>query len=61
MAPYITVEIIEIEQTMHACRDNPFVLPEGALTTISEVDRAAMSSMKGVGLNLAALLHETLY
>lgn len=41
--------------------DNPFVLLKGAQVAASEGDFAAMSSMKGVGLNLAALPREILY
>lgn len=41
--------------------DNPFVLTEGALAVASEGDQAMMSSMKGGGLNLAALPREILY
>lgn len=40
---------------------NTFVLPEGALSITNEVGRAEMSTMKGLGLNLAALPRETLY
>lgn len=60
MAPYIAGGTVEVEQTLRACRDNPFVLPEGALTA-SEVDWAAISNMKDVGLKLVALPHATLY
>jgi len=61
MAPYVTIGTTEAEQTLHAHRDNPFMLPEGALVAATKVDRAAMSNMKGVLLNLAALPRETLY
>lgn len=37
------------------------MFPEGTLAVESKVDRAAMSSMKGIDLNLVALLFETLY
>jgi len=40
---------------------NTIVLPEGALLVKKEDDRATMSKIKGLGLNLAALLRDTLY
>lgn len=40
---------------------NTIVLPEGALTTDKEDDKAAMGRIKGLGLNLAALPQDTLY
>jgi len=36
------------------------VLPDGALTTKNEADKPTVSALKGVGLNLVALLHEAL-
>jgi len=41
--------------------DNILILPEGMLVAVSGDERVLMSSMKGVGLNLDALSHETLY
>jgi len=35
---------------------NTFVFPEGALAATNEFDRAAVGMIKGLGLNLAALL-----
>jgi len=40
---------------------NTFIFPEGMLATVSEGYCAAMSKMKGVGLNLAALPCEMMY
>ena len=40
---------------------NAIVLPKGALAAENEIDRAAVGRIKGIGLNLATLLRETLY
>ena len=40
---------------------NMIVIPDGVLITKKEAKRAIVSSLKGVGLNMAALPHETLY
>lgn len=40
---------------------NTFILPEGVLLAANRDDRAAMSNMKGVSLNLATLSCEILY
>ena len=37
------------------------VLLDGALTTENEADRPIVSTLKGVGLNLAVLLHKALH
>ena len=37
------------------------VLPDGALTMENEVDKPTVSTLKGVGLNLAMLPGEVLY
>ena len=37
------------------------MLPEGALVTVNETNRFSVNMMKGLGLNLGALSHETLY
>ncbi len=37
------------------------VLSDGALTTMNEADRPTFSTLKGVGLNLAALHGEALH
>jgi len=36
--------------------ENTIVLPEGALVAANETDRFAVNLIKGLGLNLAALL-----
>lgn len=40
---------------------NTIVLTQGELVVANETDRAAVNKIKGFGLNLAALLRETLY
>lgn len=40
---------------------NTIVLLRGALTTENEVNRAVVGRIKGLGLNLATLLRDTLY
>jgi len=40
---------------------NTIVLPEGALVSENAMDRVTTNMMKGLGLNLASLLRETLY
>ena len=40
---------------------NTIMLSEGALKAENEDDRAAVRRIKGLGLNLAALLRDTLY
>jgi len=37
------------------------VLPDGALTIETEADRPTVSALKGIRLNLVALLNELLY
>ena len=40
---------------------NTIVLLEGVLVAVNETNRFSMSMMKGLGLNMASLLHETLH
>ena len=40
---------------------NTIVLPEGALVTENESNRPTVSTLKEVGINMAALPRETLY
>jgi len=40
---------------------NTIVLPEGELVTEIEADRPTISALKGLGINLAAFLWDTLY
>lgn len=61
MAQYVATGIAEAEQMLRDHMNNPFVLTEGMLVAASECDRAAISSMRGVSLNLAALPCEILY
>lgn len=41
--------------------NNVILLPDGALTTENEVDMPMISSLKGVGLNMAMLPQEMLH
>lgn len=49
------------EEMLHARTTNTIVLLEGALVTTNEVDRPMVSTLKEIGINMAALLRETLY
>lgn len=49
------------KQMMHARVMNTIVLPEGELVTEIEADRPTISALKGLGINLAAFLWDTLY
>jgi len=49
------------EQLLRAKMANTIVLPEGVLTVENKDDRATVSRIKGFGLNLVALLRDTLY
>lgn len=49
------------EEMLCARMTNTIVFPEGALVTQNETDRAMVSALKGVGINMAALPRETLY
>ena len=40
---------------------NTIVLQEGTLVTSNKADRPLVSNLKGLEVNLVALLHETLY
>lgn len=61
MAQYVAVGTVEAEQMLCACMSNNFILATGTLAAANEDDWAAMSNMKGIGLNLATLSHEILY
>jgi len=45
-----------VEQMLSAQMTNTIVLPEGALVTSNEVERPSVSALKGLRINLAALL-----
>ncbi len=49
------------EEMLRTRVTNTIVLPDGALTTENEADRPMVSSLKGVGLNMAVLPRETLH
>jgi len=61
MAPYVAAGTSEAEQMLQAQMTNTFVFPEGTLAAANKVDRAMVGRNKGLGLNLVALLQETLY
>jgi len=49
------------EKMLRAWMKNTIVLPDGALVASNEVDRPSVSMLKGLGVNLVALLCGTLY
>jgi len=53
-----TLDVVDM-LLMKAC--NVIALPDGALTMDNEADRTIISTLKGVGLNLEALLREALH
>lgn len=59
----ISLAIITSEATdmLRMKASNALVLLDGALTIENEADRPTISTLKGVGLNLAALPHEALH
>ena len=57
----LTVKSTTVEQMLRAQMVNTIVLSEGALVTSNEAHRYAISTMKGLGVNLATLPRETLY
>lgn len=61
MTRHLVVGTFEAEQMLCAHTMNTFVLPEGIVLAAAEGDKATTSTMKGLGLNLAALPRETLY
>lgn len=61
IATYDAASTSAADQLLHAKMANTIVLSEGALTTKSKEDRAAVGRMKGLGLNLATLPWDTLY
>ena len=56
VAVYAPMGALTTEQLLWAKMANTVTLPEGALTTYSMENRAAVGWIKGLGLNLAALL-----
>ena len=61
IATYSTIGTSAVEQLLRANMANTAVLPEGALTTEKEDDRATVGRIMGLGLNLVALPRDTLY
>jgi len=54
----ITSEAIEM---LHAKASSKIVLPDGALTIDNEANIPTVNTLKGVGLNMAALSSEVLH
>lgn len=61
MAQYVVAGTTEVEQTLCNCIGNTFILPKGELAVANEDDRVAMSSIKGISLNLATLPCKIMY
>lgn len=61
VAIYSAAGTSAVEQFLQAKMANTIVLPEGTLTTEIMEDRAAVDRIKGLSLNLDALLRDTLY
>ena len=57
----LTISTLEVAGVLHVKDPRMIVLLDGALSTENEVDRPAVSTLKGVGLNLAVLLGEVLH
>jgi len=52
MSTSLTVDTSTIEEMLRARVTNIIVLPDGEITTEKEVDKAMVSSFKGVRLNM---------
>jgi len=52
---------MKTEQMLCTQMTNTIVLPKGALVTTNEADRPTISALKGLGINMVALLRDTLY
>ena len=57
----LTIDTLAAEEMLQTRVTNAVLLPNGALTTENEANRLMVSSLKGVGLNMATLSQETLY
>lgn len=57
----IVIGTSEVAEMLHAKVSLAIVLPEGALTTKNEAESPTVSTLKGMGLNLEALLGEVLH
>lgn len=49
------------EKMLCARTTNTIVLPEGALVTTNEANKPTISALKGIGINMVAILWEMLY
>jgi len=61
MSTHVTVATSTAEKMLCTRMANTIVLPEGALVSADAMDQMTVSMMKGLGLNLVALLGEMLY
>lgn len=61
MSTSLTIGISKAARMLHAKDSQEIVLLEGALTIEIKADRPAISTLKGVGLNLAAVPGEALH
>ena len=57
----LAIGTLAADEMLCAKMTNAIVLSDGALIAENEADRPMVSSLKGVGLNMAALPRETLY
>lgn len=52
----LAIGMTVVEKMMRVHMTNTIVLPEGALVTENEADGPMVSALKGVGINMVALL-----
>lgn len=57
----LPIGTLEADDMLHMKASSALVLLDGALTIENEANRPTMSALKGVGLNLEALLSEALH
>ena len=57
----LVIDTSPAAKMLHAKASSAIMLPDGALTMENEADRPTFSTLKGVGLNLAAFLGEALH
>jgi len=57
----LAIDTLEVADMLRMKASSAIVLPDGALTMENKADRPTVSALKGVGLNLVALLREALH
>ena len=57
----LAVGIVVAEEILHACTTNTIVLLDRALVTENEAERPTVSTLEGIGINMALLPQEMLY